>query len=139
MINKNKKEKGFTLVELLLVIAIIGILASILMVGMGAWRKKTKAVSVMETNRSALGYAIECYLRDKELTDPSDSGNICSGSSITWPALKYGYIYDGTDITSWTWTAEKSGSIIWCSAIEGKCCIIKEGTSAPYSKEDCAD
>jgi len=139
MINKNKKEKGFTLVELLLVIAIIGILASILMVGMGAWRKKTKAVSVMETNRSALGYAIECYLRDKELSQPGSDKNICSGSSIKWPALKYGYEYGGAGITNWTWTAEKNGSIIWCSAKEGKCCIIKEGTSAPYSKDNCAD
>ena len=41
-----QKRTGFTIVELLVVIAVIGILASITIVGYGAWRKSAIATQV---------------------------------------------------------------------------------------------
>ena len=49
-----KSKKGFTLVEMVLVIAIIVILAAVLVLGIGAYLKKAKAAtsSVKEHNSS---------------------------------------------------------------------------------------
>jgi len=37
---KSKREKGFTLIEILIVVAIIGILSSIVLVGLGSFRSR---------------------------------------------------------------------------------------------------
>ena len=50
----SKSKKGFTLVEMVLVIAIIVILAAVLILGVGAYLNKAKAAasSVVEHNSS---------------------------------------------------------------------------------------
>jgi len=53
----NKNEKGFTLVEVLIVISIIGLLASIILVGLGGFRSKgrdTRRITDLRSSQTAL-------------------------------------------------------------------------------------
>ena len=57
VVYKMKQSKGFTLIEVLVVVAIIGILASILLVGLGTVRSKgqdAKRIADMSTMRNGL-------------------------------------------------------------------------------------
>jgi len=69
---KTNNKKGFTLIEMLVVIAIIAILASILTPALGRARERAKRAKCM-SNLKQIGYLISIYEMDKE-TYPEGSG-----------------------------------------------------------------
>ncbi len=83
-----EKRKGFTLVELLVVVAIIALLVSILLPALGSARKEAKNVVCMSNLRQwGLGYAM--YLEDNKQLFPSQF-NI--RLKHAWPELLDTYI-----------------------------------------------
>ena len=77
---KKINKKGFTLVELLLVIAIIGILAAVLFVSLNGQRERARKTAFKETMRGLVPAATACA--DSNFTIGHTMGGvICSGGS----------------------------------------------------------
>ena len=75
-----QQQKGFTLIELMIVIAIIGILASIAIPAYSSYVKKAKYVEVINST-AAVKTAVEvCYMKNSSLT-PCDDNTTGNGSS----------------------------------------------------------
>lgn len=65
--NKNSKRKGFTLIEVVAVIAILGILAAAVLPNVNGYIKEAKKVKVVEQCRKVVMAAESYKLRNEEL------------------------------------------------------------------------
>ncbi|MCR6514825.1 type II secretion system GspH family protein [Clostridium sp. LY3-2] len=70
LIRKGKKKKGFTLIELVAVVAIIGILAAILVPKIAGYMKEAKKTAVIDQSRKVT-MAVDAYKMKggKDITD----------------------------------------------------------------------
>lgn len=125
-VNK-ESNPGFTLVELLLVITIIGILASVIFMGMGSTRQRSKAVSALETQSGVMGLAIDCYLKKGGITpfsgDHNGGGSICSGADA-WPKINDSCRYEVISTSNnkaWRINCSDGKYIINCDVEKGNC------------------
>ncbi|HAT74123.1 MAG: Prepilin peptidase dependent protein D [Candidatus Moranbacteria bacterium GW2011_GWF2_36_839] len=95
MLNK----KAFTLIELLIVIAIIGILMSAILISINQTRKNARINSVKTSIGSVLTAIVACKDGSGAVANPIAGNDICNPVSAglanaKWPALPVGYSYD---------------------------------------------
>ncbi len=88
-----KKEKAFTLIEILIVMAIIGILASVVIRSVTRAKPLAQEAKTMASLRSAQQVATFCMDDHANLNTPDIANLICAGQK-NWPApVGYGWSY----------------------------------------------
>lgn len=125
---KWKKSKGFTLIEILIVLAIISILSGAVLVSVQGQREKAQVNKVLSEISARLQPMMMCW---------SDGGtvsinNLCdlSTSYGSWPTLPTGFgPMQGTIISSSSWSIfiDGGGVRICCNSATSQCGVIKFG------------
>jgi type IV pilus assembly protein PilA len=142
-----KYSKGFTLVELLVVIAIIGILAAVVMVSLSSQSNRARRSTALQTIKSVMPEIAACLTQGGAINTAAPTststggGNICSVTTYTmatWPSLNptggtntnyctYGTIMAGTGASASTDTIT-----LVCTNLQGMTNII-----CTYSSGSC--
>ncbi|MDR3558951.1 MAG: type II secretion system protein [Candidatus Pacebacteria bacterium] len=109
---QNKNKKGFTLIEILTIVAIISILVSMILVSIYGAKVKAGDNAAFTSIQSSASAAYMCLLAESSgvsLTVPHDasSPDVCSvGGSSSWPPLTK---------DSWHYDVSGSDGFFWCS------------------------
>jgi prepilin-type N-terminal cleavage/methylation domain-containing protein len=99
MISEKEKKPGFTLIEILIVVGIIALLATIILASVSNSKKNARLANAKTAVRSALPIIISCKDSGGIVAVPPPSGNIliCNSGypASFWPPLEAGYLYVG--------------------------------------------
>jgi prepilin-type N-terminal cleavage/methylation domain-containing protein len=135
MLNKFKKNKqGFTLIELMTVMAIIAILATAIIMSLSSHKKRAEGSKAL-TELSAVMQNIYLCIADEGLVStPSSNGTICTISGVadlnygTWPSMTVnlaGYTYGVSNfaVQPWVYSVTKVSDAVTvcCNSTSGRC------------------
>jgi len=99
MLRLLKSKKGFTLIELMIVVAIIGILAAIAIPNFLTFRLKAKT-SEAKSNLGAIRTVEEAYNAEEDAYYPEAAGTIARYPSATPLATKQNWVSDATEFSA---------------------------------------
>ena len=157
MVSLKNKSKGFTIVELLIVIVVIGILATLVLVTFTGIQQKARD-SKRKTDLGAVQAALETYYSSNNtyptlahlqssswlssnlkgfdaaaLQDPKGASNSTVGSSTS--ATQYGYVVTAADGTLASPTTCDDGSSASNPCTNYKISATLEGDGSTFSKQ----
>lgn len=99
-----KFNKGFTLIEILIVVGIIGILSSVVFSSLGNARAKARTASAQQTMGSIFTGLVSCWGEGVTVNTPATgdlqdggAGVICAGSATNYVTLPPGWVYCDDD------------------------------------------
>lgn len=127
---QNKKNKGFTLVEMLVVIVVIGILATIVLVSVSGGRKKAQATKA-KTDMVELSKAYEMAATEGcRIIHFKSTGELeCSSPTVK----SYATITSTSPGVTYTITLEKGAATVSGSTISGAANTDGSGINKGYS------
>lgn len=88
------KKKAFTLIELMVVIAIIGILATMIVINIVGAQKKARVNSALSNMNEALKVASACVVNEGKVSTYGAGSLICDDNTVNakWPTFPNGYV-----------------------------------------------
>lgn len=131
------KKKGFTLIEIMVTIAIIAVLAGVMLVKVAGYGKDARASKALSGISSAIPSMVSCWAFGGNVTLPGNYGNICdAGSSYgQWPSptgdlsnyqlssnSASGYLPKSGWVISFTNSADNLG--VCCNSVMNGCKIL---------------
>lgn len=126
---KYQKTAGFSMIEILVVIAIIGILAGRQIINLNSARQKAKVANVESSLSALVSVAIACHDSGLDIMDGAVSAVYCQdsvwvpegefcGAENTWPPLRYGTpgtCTSNTTTNTFSFSAIVEGTTITCT------------------------
>jgi prepilin-type N-terminal cleavage/methylation domain-containing protein len=136
-------KKGFTLIEMLVVVSLIGILAGLALVSFSSVQKQARDAT-RKSDLKQYQTATESYASKNNGNYPianpaqtASSGTYCTALNIGTcppdpksPTLDYRYVSDGVNYVIWGTLENKTPAVYWVGCSNGK---VAERTSAPPS------
>jgi len=130
---KIAKRDAFTLIEIMVAIAIVGILSAVVLVSMKTYGAKARSSKALAQLSSAMPSMVSCWGNGNDVGAPASGGAICQDSAATpndiasygtWPIAGSG------DLTNYSYTSTLTSKSSW---------LIKLSDSANDKKRVCCN
>ena len=135
--NRPSKQQGFTLVELIAVMAIITILSATIIVSLQSYKDRSKVDKMLAEISAAVEKAYLCWADDGEVKSVSAGDDICDlGPGYgKWPDLESGFSYNDnmSGINNWWIKIVPPNDLeqICCSSTNNRCIKQESNASCP--------
>ena len=138
------KNKGFTLVEIMLAVAIVVVISGAMLVSISQQRDKARATRMLSEISAAIQPIYMCVADGEDIDTPGSGGggNICDGESAygQWPAVIGNYYYSSSpssDFGNDRWCIKLTdGDYAICCNSHMTGCVMLDSDSDPCDRSN---